>query len=161
MSTGPSPSSVSRRAEAGAARAVAPRRPSRMLAAVGAVWRAKKRDDFGFRRRDESCTTPSVSGFSKRLLLGSTEVRKARPTIYDVARLAGVSTATVSRALNATGQIAPATRAAIDAAVEQLAYQPNTAARSLVTRSSQTLALLLPDITNPFYAALVSGIQER
>src|SRR3954468_18288741 len=88
-------------------------------------------------------------------------MRRARPTIYDVARLAGVSTATVSRALNGTGQIAPPTRAAIDDAVAQLGYQPNTAARSLVTRSSQTLALLLPDITNPFYAELVSGIQER
>ena len=88
-------------------------------------------------------------------------MRKARPTIYDVARLAGVSTATVSRALNGTGQIAPATRAMIDDAVAQLGYHPNTAARSLVTRSTQTIALLLPDITNPFYAALVSGIQER
>ena len=85
----------------------------------------------------------------------------ARPTIYDVARLAGVSTATVSRALNGTGQIAPATSAAIDAAVLQLGYQPNTVARSLVTKSTQTIALLLPDIANPFYAALVSGIQER
>jgi len=88
-------------------------------------------------------------------------VKGARPTIYDVARLAGVSTATVSRALNGTGQIAPATRAAIDAAVEQLGYRPNTIARSLVTKSTQTIALLLPDITNPFYAALVSGIQQR
>jgi DNA-binding LacI/PurR family transcriptional regulator len=88
-------------------------------------------------------------------------VRKARPTIYDVARLAGVSTATVSRALNGTGQIAPATRATIDAAVADLGYHPNTAARSLVTRSTQTIALLLPDITNPFYAALVNGIQDR
>jgi len=88
-------------------------------------------------------------------------VKRARPTIYDVARLAGVSTATVSRALNDTGQIAPATRAAIDAAVAQLGYHPNTAARSLVTKSTQMIALLLPDITNPFYAALVSGIQQR
>ena len=88
-------------------------------------------------------------------------MKAARPTIYDVARLAGVSTATVSRALNGTGQIAPATRAAIDAAVEQLGYRPNTIARSLVTKSTQTIALLLPDITNPFYAALVSGIQQR
>jgi LacI family transcriptional regulator len=88
-------------------------------------------------------------------------VKRARPTIYDVARLAGVSTATVSRALNGTGQIAPATRAAIDAAVEQLGYQANTVARSLVTKSTETIALLLPDITNPFYAALVSGIQQR
>jgi LacI family transcriptional regulator len=85
---------------------------------------------------------------------------RSRPTIYDVARLAGVSTATVSRALNGTAQIAPATRQAIDAAVEQLGYRPNSIARSLVTKSTQTIALLLPDISNPFYAALVSGIQE-
>jgi DNA-binding LacI/PurR family transcriptional regulator len=64
-------------------------------------------------------------------------------------------------ALNGTGQIAPGTRVAIDAAVEQLGYHPNTIARSLVTKSTQTIALLLPDITNPFYAALVSGIQHR
>src|SRR2546421_9082048 len=88
-------------------------------------------------------------------------MKRSRPTIYDVARLAGVSTATVSRALNGTGQIAPATRAAIDAAVAQLGYEPNTVARSLVTKSTQTIALLLPDISNPFYAALVSGIQAR
>jgi LacI family transcriptional regulator len=86
--------------------------------------------------------------------------QRARPTIYDVARVAGVSTATVSRALNGTGQIAPATRKAIEAAVEQLGYRPNTIARSLVTKSTQTIALLLPDITNPFYASLVSGIQQ-
>lgn len=85
----------------------------------------------------------------------------ARPTIYDVAQLAGVSTATVSRALNGIGQIAPRTRAAIEQAVEQLGYRPNTIARSLVTKSTQTIALLLPDITNPFYAALVSGIEEH
>jgi DNA-binding LacI/PurR family transcriptional regulator len=84
----------------------------------------------------------------------------ARPTIYDVARLAGVSTASVSRALNGTGQLSATTRASIEAAVEQLGYRPNTIARSLVTKSTQTIAFLLPDITNPFYAALVSGIQE-
>src|ERR1700747_3534451 len=88
-------------------------------------------------------------------------MKGARPTIYDVARLAGVSTATVSRALNGTGQIAPATRSAIDAAVEELGYRPNRIARSLVTKSTQTIALLLPDITNPFYAALVAGIQDE
>lgn len=86
--------------------------------------------------------------------------RRQRPTIYDVARLAGVSTATVSRALNGTGQIAPSTRQAIDDAIEQLGFRPNTIARSLVTKSTQTIAFLLPDITNPFYAELVKGIQE-
>jgi DNA-binding LacI/PurR family transcriptional regulator len=84
----------------------------------------------------------------------------SRPTIYDVARAAGVSTATVSRALNGTGQVTPSTRAAIEAAVEELGYRPNTIARSLVTKSTQTIAFLLPDITNPFYAALVHGIQQ-
>lgn len=86
--------------------------------------------------------------------------RRARPTIYDVAREAGVSTATVSRALNRSGQIAPTTRKAIEEAVERLGYRPNTIARSLVTKSTQTIAFLLPDITNPFYASLVSGIQQ-
>jgi DNA-binding LacI/PurR family transcriptional regulator len=86
--------------------------------------------------------------------------RRTRPTIYDVARLAGVSTATVSRALNGTGQIAPATRTAVEQAVERLGYRPNTIARSLVTKSTQTIAVLLPDITNPFYGSLVSGIQR-
>ena len=85
--------------------------------------------------------------------------KRRRPTIYDVARLAGVSTATVSRALNGTGQVAESKRLAIEAAVERLGYRPNTIARSLVTRSTQTIALLLPDITNPFYADLVTGIQ--
>jgi LacI family transcriptional regulator len=86
--------------------------------------------------------------------------RRSRPTIYDVARLAGVSTATVSRALNGTARIAPATQAAIAAAIDQLGFAPSTIARSLVTKSTQTIAFLLPDITNPFYAALVSGIQD-
>ncbi len=88
-------------------------------------------------------------------------VAPRKPTIYDVARLAGVSTATVSRLLNGTGQIAPATRLAIEAAVEELGYQPNRIAQSLATKSTRTIALLLPEITNPFYGALVAGIEQR
>jgi DNA-binding LacI/PurR family transcriptional regulator len=84
----------------------------------------------------------------------------SRPTIYDVARLAGVSTATVSRALNGSARIAPATQRAIDEAVAQLGYRPNTIARSLVTRATQTIAMLLPDVTNPFYAELVHSVQQ-
>src|SRR5262249_9790221 len=72
-----------------------------------------------------------------------------------------VSTATVSRLLNGTGQIAPKTRLAIEAAVEELGYQPNRIARSLATSSTQTIALLIPEITNPFYGALVAGIEQR
>ena len=87
--------------------------------------------------------------------------KTGQPTIYDVARLADVSIATVSRLLNGTGQIAPSTRLAVEAAVRQLDYQPNRIARSLATKSTQTIALLLPEITNPFYGALVSGIEQR
>jgi LacI family transcriptional regulator len=118
------------------------------LTRLDPLWRAVS----GFRKRFFRSYSPPVSDRAVP--------RRARPTIYDVARLAGVSTATVSRALNGTGQIAPPTRAAIEAAVEQLGYRANTIARSLVTKSTQTIALLLPDIANPFYAALVSGIQE-
>lgn len=101
----------------------------------------------------------SVLGYAGAVPERSGE-RRRRPTIYDVARLAGVSTATVSRALNGTAAIAAPTRTAIEDAIEQLGYRPNPIARSLVTKSTQTIALLLPDITNPFYAELVSGAQQ-
>jgi DNA-binding LacI/PurR family transcriptional regulator len=62
-------------------------------------------------------------------------------------------------ALNGTAKIAPATRQAIDEAVRELGYRPNGVARSLRTKSTQTIALLLPDITNPFFPRLVRGVQ--
>src|SRR5579884_2505868 len=80
-------------------------------------------------------------------------------TIYDVARQAGVSPATVSRVLNGSGRVAAATRRRVEAAVAQLGYEPNRVARSLATSVTHTLALLLPDITNPFFPALVKGVQ--
>jgi DNA-binding LacI/PurR family transcriptional regulator len=113
------------------------------------VWRKRYLKSLTCRVRERYPGVVSTPGSSRR-----------RPTIYDVARLAGVSTATVSRALNGTGQVAEAKRLAIEQAVEQLGYRPNTIARSLVTRSTQTIALLLPDITNPFYAELVAGIHQ-
>ena len=86
---------------------------------------------------------------------------RARPTIYDVARLAGVSPSTVSRMLNGKGQFAPATRTAIEQAVEQLRYRPNTIARSLRTKSTQTIAFLLPYMPDPFFVSLIGGIQQH
>lgn len=79
--------------------------------------------------------------------------------IYGVARAAGVSTATVSRALNGTGQVAERTRRRIEEAISALGYQPNRVARSLVLKATHTIAILLPDITNPFFPALVKGVQ--
>lgn len=68
-----------------------------------------------------------------------------KPNIYDVARLAEVSHQTVSRVLNNQPNIRPATRVRVEAAMAQLGYQPNPAARSLVTAKSNMLGLLVSD----------------
>lgn len=80
-------------------------------------------------------------------------------SIYDVARVAAVSIATVSRTLNGSGLVAEATRARVLDAAQALGYEPNSIARSLVTRATQTIGLLLPDIMNPFFPELVRGVQ--
>jgi DNA-binding LacI/PurR family transcriptional regulator len=80
-------------------------------------------------------------------------------TIYEVARAAGVSTATVSRALNGSAQVADRTKHRITEAIAALGYQPNHVARSLVLKATHTIAVMLPDITNPFFPALVKGVQ--
>ena len=82
-----------------------------------------------------------------------------KATIYDVARHARVSTATVSRFLNGSSPVATETRRHIERAIQVLGYRPNTIARSLVTKTTHTIALLLPDITNPFFPDLVKGVQ--
>src|SRR5262245_47556153 len=100
----------------------------------------------------------SATDCATRYLVGMTESAspsRARPTIYDVARLAGVSPSTVSRMLNGKGQFAPATRSAVQGAVEQLRYRPNTIARSLRTKSTQTIAFLLPYVPDPFFVSLI------
>lgn len=82
-------------------------------------------------------------------------------TIHDVARAAGVSTATVSRALAGSAAVAPATRARVHRTAQRLGYVPNTAARQLVTGRGQSIGLVLPDLENPFYAAVAKGVQHR
>ena len=76
-------------------------------------------------------------------------------TIKDVARLANVSAMTVSRAINNTGYIAPATRKAIKEAIETLNYRPNAIARTMVTQKSNVISLIVPDISNPFFSELI------
>ena len=80
-------------------------------------------------------------------------------TIYEVAQQAGVSTATVSRAINGKVPVAALTRRRIESAIRALGYEPNHVARSLVTATTDTIAIVLPDITNPFFPDLVKGIQ--
>lgn len=86
---------------------------------------------------------------------------QAPPTIRQVAALAGVSTATVSRVLSRSGRVSPELDARVRAAAAQLNYQPNRAARNLRARQGSTVAVLLPDIQNLFFTAIVRGIDDE
>lgn len=85
-------------------------------------------------------------------------VRKA-PTIRDVAQEASVSVAVVSRVINdGSGPVAPATRERVVEVIERLGYQPRAAARELQQQATTTVGLLLPDLTNPFFARLTDRV---
>ena len=73
------------------------------------------------------------------------------PTVLDVAKRAGVAPITVSRVINNSGYISQKTRERVEAAVEELGYIPNTLARGLRSKQTKTLALIVTDITNPFF----------
>lgn len=83
-----------------------------------------------------------------------------RATIRDVAREADVSIATVSRVLNDSGPVKPATRERVLAAAARLRYSPSSAARSLITRQTKTLGVLLPDLYGEFFSELIRGIDR-
>jgi LacI family transcriptional regulator len=82
------------------------------------------------------------------------------PTIREVAKLAGVSPITVSRVINNTGYISEKTKKNVEAAIRKLGYVPNTLARSLRSRRTSTLALVLTDITNPFWTTVARGAED-
>jgi LacI family transcriptional regulator len=82
-----------------------------------------------------------------------------RPTIYDVAERAGVSIATVSRVLNGSPKATAATRETVLRAVRELGYRPNAAARSLAGRTTDTLALVFPEISSPFFTEIIRGAE--
>lgn len=81
-------------------------------------------------------------------------------TIRDVAKKAGVSVATVSRFLNGNGYVSQEAATAVKAAVEELNYELNTVARSLTTKKSNLIGLILPDITNPFFPELARAVED-
>jgi len=81
-------------------------------------------------------------------------------TISDVARQAGVSTMTVSRVINNSGNISPETRERVEKAIRDLGYVPNALARSLHFKQTKTLALVLTDITNPFFTTIARGVED-
>lgn len=82
-------------------------------------------------------------------------------TVYDIAREARVSVATVSRVLNGTAPVRDSTRARIEAIMHKHHYQPNALARSLTTKETGIIGVILPDITNPFFPEVFSGIEQE
>jgi len=82
-------------------------------------------------------------------------------TMKDVARRAGVSLITVSRVINETGSVHADTRAKVLAAIDELQYVPNQMASNLRSRQTNTLALLLPTITNVFWTTIARGAEDE
>lgn len=92
--------------------------------------------------------------------------RRASATLEEVAHLAGVSRATVSRVVNGSPRVSPDVRVDVQAAIEQLGYVPNRAARSLVTRRSDSIAVVITEptatlFTDPFFPRLLRGISSE
>jgi LacI family transcriptional regulator len=82
-------------------------------------------------------------------------------TSRDVARAAGVSVATVSRAFSEAGAVSETTRRKVLTEARRLGYSPNPAARRLITGRSGNIGLIVPDLANPFFADIIKGVQRR
>jgi len=81
-------------------------------------------------------------------------------TIEDVAREAGVSTMTISRAINNSGYVKKTTRHKIENAIKKLGYRPNIIAKSLVTKKSNVIAFVMVNISDPFHNRMIQGIES-
>ncbi|MBN1782950.1 LacI family DNA-binding transcriptional regulator [bacterium] len=84
-----------------------------------------------------------------------------KPTIYDVAKRAGVGIGTVSRVLNNSSQITPETKTRVLHAIRELKYQPHAMARGLARNKTHMMAIILPSFTGYFYLELLRGIQQE
>jgi DNA-binding LacI/PurR family transcriptional regulator len=81
-------------------------------------------------------------------------------TLMDVAERAGVSKSTVSNVIRGTTMVAEETRARVERAIAETGYHPNAIARSLKARTSSAIGIVVPDLTNPFYAQLAVGVER-
>jgi LacI family transcriptional regulator len=84
-----------------------------------------------------------------------------KPTIFDVARLAGVSISSVSRVINNSGNVSKLVREMVLDAIEKLNYQPSVIAQGLAKRNINTIAIIVTDITNPFFTELVHSAENK
>ncbi|MFD1064820.1 LacI family DNA-binding transcriptional regulator [Oceanobacillus locisalsi] len=82
-------------------------------------------------------------------------------TIQEVAKYAGVSVATVSRVINTPDKVKKHTQFKVENAIKELNYEPSVLGRSLRTSQSKLLLVLLPNVSNPFYAKIINGIQDK
>lgn len=87
-------------------------------------------------------------------------VPKNQTTIYDIAKDANVSAATVSRVLNNSSKVFPETFERVQQSIKKLDYQPNLMSRSLAKKDNRNILIVLPNIANPFYADIVMGMIE-
>lgn len=95
-----------------------------------------------------------------RLYKEKREARTMTVTIYDVAREANVSMATVSRVVNGNQNVKPATRKKVLEVIERLEYRPNAVARGLASKKTTTVGVIIPDIANNVYAELARGVED-
>jgi LacI family transcriptional regulator len=86
--------------------------------------------------------------------------RRRAPTIYEVARRAGVSIATVSRVHRNTGVVAPETRRRVERAVSELGYRPSRLGRSLARGHHDATGIVFPDLSGPYFSAVILGYEE-
>lgn len=87
-------------------------------------------------------------------------MHKQDVTIYDVAREAKVSMATVSRVVNGNSNVRKSTRERVQSVIKRLHYQPNSVAQGLASKRTTTVGLIIPDMTNMFFAELAQGIND-
>src|SRR5690606_29029864 len=83
------------------------------------------------------------------------------PNIHDVAKRAGVAPMTVSRVINNNGYVSEKTRQRVEAAIAELEYIPNALGPSLRSKRTMTLALVVSDITNPFWTTVARGVEDK
>jgi LacI family transcriptional regulator len=123
-------------------------------------------------RAQLAATTPVVSNAAQRTpsrdelggarcdnVLSVTQPGR-RPTIRDVAAAAGVSVATASRALGNYGRVSDETRERVRSATQRIGYRPNSVARSMITRRTNTIGVICADISSPYFAGVVRGITD-
>lgn len=87
-------------------------------------------------------------------------MEKDAVTIYDIAAEAGVSATTVSRVMNHNGYVGKETRRKVEEVIEKYRFKPNAIAQGLTNKQSRTIGMLVPDVRNPYYAAMFVHIEE-